>query len=55
MLHPGPHEFWDKEEIRFKFMDYLAIWSKNPAAYIKKGFIAKTPPQLQKKQSRMKR
>ena len=38
MLHPGTHEFWDNEEIRSKFMDYLAIWSKNPAAYIKKGF-----------------
>ena len=38
MLHPGTHEFWDNEEIRTKFMDYLAVWSKNPAAYFKKGF-----------------
>ena len=38
MLHPGTHEFWDNEEIRSKFMDYRAFWSKSPAAYIKKCF-----------------
>ena len=37
MLHPSTHEFWDNEEIRTKFLDYLAVWSKNPAAYLKKG------------------
>ena len=25
MLHPGTHMFWDNEEIRSKFMDYLAV------------------------------
>ena len=32
LLHPGAHMFWDNEEIRTKFMDFLATWSKNPAA-----------------------
>ena len=30
LLHPGTHMFWDDEEIRTKFKDYLAVWSKNP-------------------------
>ena len=38
MLHPSTHEFWDNEEIRTKFLDYLAVWYKNPAAYLKQGF-----------------
>ena len=38
MLHPGTHMFWDNEEIRAAFMEYLAVWSKNPAAYIQKGY-----------------
>ena len=35
--------FWDDEEIRTKFMDFLATWSKNPAAYIQKGFYNQDP------------
>ena len=38
MLHPGTHMFWDNEEIRAAFMEYLAVWSKNPAVYIQKGY-----------------
>ena len=38
LLHPGAHMFWDDEEIRSKFMNYLATWSKNTSAYIQKGF-----------------
>ena len=38
LLHPGAHMFWNDEEIRSKFMNYLATWSKNAAAYIQKGF-----------------
>ena len=33
--------FWDDEEIRSKFMNYLATWSRNSAAYIQKGFYAR--------------
>ena len=41
MLHPSTHEFWDTEELRTKFMDYLAVWSKNSAANLKQGFHCK--------------
>ena len=38
LLHPGTHMFWDNEEIRSAFMEYLAVWSKNPAVYILEGY-----------------
>ena len=38
LLHPGTLMFWDNKEIRAKPMDYLAVWSKTPAAYILKGY-----------------
>ena len=45
MLHPGTHMFWDNEDIRSKFMDYLAVWLKNPTI--------RTPPQEKKKVLKM--
>ena len=33
-------ELQDDEETSSKFMNYLATWSKNTAAYIQKGFYA---------------
>ena len=36
-LHPCTHEFWEDEETRTKFLEFLAGWSKNTAAYFKKN------------------
>ena len=35
LLHLSPHEFWEDEGIRTEFFEFLAAWSKNPAAYEK--------------------
>ena len=32
------HMFWHNKQIRSKFMDYLAVWSKNTVAYKKKSY-----------------
>ena len=40
LLHPCTHEFWKEEETRAEFLEFLGIWSKNPAAYFKKTFAA---------------
>ena len=55
LLHPGAHMFWDDEEIRSKFMDYLATWSKNPAAYIQKNSTLKMLPHQRKQNHQMKK
>ena len=51
MLHPGSHMFWDDEEIRSEFMEYLAVWSKNPAVYIQKGYYDQDSTTRQEKES----
>ena len=40
LLHPTTHDFWEDEESRAKFLEFLAAWSKNTAAYFKKTFAA---------------
>ena len=40
LLHPSAHEFWEVEETRAEFFEFLATWSKNPAAYFKNTFTA---------------
>ena len=35
-LHPSTQEFWEREHIRKSLLDFLANWSRNPAAYAKK-------------------
>ena len=40
LLHPSTHEFWEDEETSAKFLEFLAVWSKNTAAYFKKTFAA---------------
>ena len=32
-LHPCTHEFWEEEETRAEFLDFLGTQSKNPEAY----------------------
>ena len=34
------HTFWEEEETRAQFLEFLGSWSKNPAAYFKKTFAA---------------
>ena len=38
LLHRSTHEFWEEEKVRTRFLEYLAIWSKNPKACFKKTF-----------------
>ena len=52
LLHPGTHMFWDNKEIKSKLMDYLAVWSKNPAAYIQKGYYDQDPTTRKEKETR---
>ena len=40
LLHPCTHEFWEDEKVRKEFLEYLAVWSKNPIPYFKKTFAA---------------
>ena len=40
LLHPSTHEFWEDEETRTKFLEFLAGWQKNTAVYFKKTFAA---------------
>ena len=44
LLHPSAHEFWEVEETRAEFLEFLAIWSKNPAGYFKKTFTVQNEP-----------
>ena len=46
LLHPSTHEFWGEEETREEFLEFLAAWSKNPAAYFKKTLAAQDETQL---------
>ena len=40
LLHPCTNEFWGNEQVRKEFLEFLAVWSKNPIAYFKKTFAA---------------
>ena len=55
LLHPGAHMFWDDEEIRSKFMNYLATWSKIQLHTSKKDSILRTPQHQQKENHQMKK
>ena len=44
-LHPSTHDFWEEEGTRAAFLEFLAAWSKNPAAYFKKTFAAQDDKQ----------
>ena len=44
LLHPSAHEFWEIEETRAEFLEFLATWSKNTPAYFKRTFTEQNEP-----------
>ena len=44
LLHPSAHEFWEVEETRAEFLEFLATWSKNTSAYFKRTFTEQNEP-----------